>query len=251
MKIITLNTWGGRGGQDFVRFLKLYADKIDVFCLQETYKDAKGKETEQIFFQEGILDMNNVFEQIFTEHHVRFDPYWGDFFGMNQIVHSNNTCRFFEPKEIVSGLKNTKHNETREKIAQYTEVCASGKNIVVANFHGLWKKGFGKGDCGERFLQSQRLIEFVNSQACPVVLCGDFNLDPEAESMKFFERETGMRNLVIEYGITDTRTRFYPASKPSRFADYVFVSPDINVLDFKVMPDVISDHAPLYLEFGI
>lgn len=251
MKIITLNTWGGRGGQDFIRFLKLYSARVDIFCLQETYKDAFGKDPDQDFFREGMHDMEKTFESIFSSHRIRFDPYWFDFYGMNQIVKNGTTCRFFDPVEIVSGLANVNNNQFREKILQYSEVNVNGRDIIVGNFHGLWKEGFGKGDCGERFLQSRRLIDFVNSQACPVILCGDFNLDPEAESMKFFERETGMRNLVTEYGITDTRTRFYPASKPSRFADYIFVSPDIDVLDFKVMPDVISDHAPLYLEFDV
>ena len=61
--------------------------------------------------------------------------------------------------------------------------------------------------------------------------------------------EAGLRNLVSEFGVLSTRTRLY--ARPERFADYVFVSPGIDVQNFGVLPDEVSDHAPLALEFAI
>ena len=60
--------------------------------------------------------------------------------------------------------------------------------------------------------------------------------------------EEGLRNLVKEYGIISTRTSFY--EKEGKMADYALVSPELNVLDFRVLPDEVSDHAALYLEVG-
>jgi endonuclease/exonuclease/phosphatase family metal-dependent hydrolase len=57
----------------------------------------------------------------------------------------------------------------------------------------------------------------------------------------------GLRNLVKEYGVISTRTHFY--TKPEKFADYIFVLQGIDVKDFRVLPDAVSDHSPLYLEF--
>ncbi len=34
-----------------------------------------------------------------------------------------------------------------------------------------------------------------------------------------------------------------------RIADYALVSPDVAVVDFKVLPDEVSDHAAMYLDF--
>ena len=59
--------------------------------------------------------------------------------------------------------------------------------------------------------------------------------------------EEGMRNLVKETDVTSTRSHYY--TKPEKFADYILVSPDITVVDFNVLPDVISDHLSLVLEF--
>ncbi|MGH7175090.1 MAG: endonuclease/exonuclease/phosphatase family protein, partial [Minisyncoccia bacterium] len=58
----------------------------------------------------------------------------------------------------------------------------------------------------------------------------------------------GMRNLIEEYKITSTRTSFYDETE--KFADYAFVSPEAKVLDFKVLPEEVSDHAALYLEIS-
>jgi endonuclease/exonuclease/phosphatase family metal-dependent hydrolase len=65
-------------------------------------------------------------------------------------------------------------------------------------------------------------------------------------SLKKIE-DSGMRNLIKEYGITSTRSSFY--KKPERFADYTFVSKETKVNNFKILPDEISDHLAMYLDF--
>lgn len=85
---------------------------------------------------------------------------------------------------------------------------------------------------------------FVDKTDNPKILCGDFNLNPDTESLSIIEK--GMKNLIKDYSITSTRTSLY--EKPGKFADYCFISPDIEVKDFKVLPEEVSDHAALYLE---
>ncbi|MCX6712734.1 MAG: endonuclease/exonuclease/phosphatase family protein, partial [Candidatus Vogelbacteria bacterium] len=102
-------------------------------------------------------------------------------------------------------------------------------------------------DTLERLEQSRKIKAFMDSVDSPKILCGDFNLLPDTESLKIIEG--GLRNLIREYGVTSTRTSFY--TKPDKFADYVFVSPEIKVVDFKVLPDEVSDHSPLLLEFEV
>ena len=80
----------------------------------------------------------------------------------------------------------------------------------------------------------------------PYVMCGDFNLLPNTQSIKKLE-DFGLRNLIKENNITSTRTSFY--TKTEKFADYALLSDEIDIKDFKVLPDEVSDHSPLYLEF--
>jgi endonuclease/exonuclease/phosphatase (EEP) superfamily protein YafD len=117
---------------------------------------------------------------------------------------------------------------------------------TVAHLHGLWN-GQGKGDSPDRLLQSDNIVHFLQSLDGPHIFCGDLNLLPDTESLKKLEA-AGMRNLIKEFGITSTRSSLY--TKPLRFADYMFVSGGIKVKDFKVLPDEVSDHLALYLEFS-
>ncbi len=128
---------------------------------------------------------------------------------------------------------------------QFVTVDGPAGRLTVMNFHGLWN-GLGKGDSDERIAQSRRILDCLRGRTEPVVLCGDFNLLPDTESLRMLEA-VGLRNLVVEFGVTSTRTSLY--RRPERFADYVLVSHGIDVGDFRALPDEVSDHAPFLLEF--
>ena len=98
----------------------------------------------------------------------------------------------------------------------------------------------------DRLEQSKSIIKFVKTIKGDFILWGDFNLSPDTESLQIISRELNCRELIKEYGITSTRTSLY--TKPNKFADYVFVSKEIKIIDFKILPDVVSDHTPLFLE---
>jgi len=79
------------------------------------------------------------------------------------------------------------------------------------------------------------------------ILCGDFNLNPNTQSVSILDR--GMKNLIKNFKITSTRSSLY--KKDEKFADYMIVSNGINIVNFKVKEDLVSDHLPLYLEFAL
>lgn len=135
-------------------------------------------------------------------------------------------------------------NHSRKALC--VDVVCGGETISILNVHGLWN-GKGKTDTPERIEQSRRIRNFMDSVKGRQIICGDFNLLPETESLSILEE--GMRNLVKEYNVASTRTSLYTRAETSgKFADYIFVSPDITILDFTVLPDEVSDHSPLYLE---
>lgn len=125
------------------------------------------------------------------------------------------------------------------------------KKVVVANVHGIWERSL-KTDTEKKIEQSRRIVKCLTYLKtrfnCEIVLTGDLNLLPDTESIKIIE-DFGLRNLIKEYGIKSTRTTHYKKSLP--YADYVFVSSGIQVETFQVLPDVVSDHAPLQLTFSV
>jgi len=77
------------------------------------------------------------------------------------------------------------------------------------------------------------------------LIAGDFNMVPDGKAMSMLEE--GMVNLIKKYDIASTRSSHYP--KDEKFADYVLVSKDIMINDFKVLPDEISDHLAVQVDF--
>jgi endonuclease/exonuclease/phosphatase family metal-dependent hydrolase len=126
---------------------------------------------------------------------------------------------------------------------QWVKCTINNTVYTVMNVHGLWN-GKGKTDTPERIAQSQRIREFMDTVDSQKILCGDFNLRPDTKSVEIITN--GMNDLIKTFHITSTRTSLY--GKDEQFVDYIFVSPDVNVKEFKVLPDEVSDHSPLFLE---
>lgn len=68
---------------------------------------------------------------------------------------------------------------------------------------------------------------------------------PDTESVRLLEKK--YTNLIIKYGIKNTRTAAYDdITLP--FADYAFTGSDLEVIDFQVQLDpIFSDHGFMML----
>lgn len=253
MRIISLNTWGGRAGKKkLLEFFKTNADTTDIFCLQEVwaapYEHFEGKLAGGVpLINEKI--MVQATRDISAElpvHATFFHPHVGDNYGLFMLVHKKYKVMaegdLFVYRE--RGFISDEDIGNHARNIQYVTIETKNGPLTIINFHGLWN-GKGKGDSADRIEQSERIIDFTKTLQNPFILCGDFNLLPDTESLKKFEK-AGLRNLIREHGVTSTRTIFY--TKEQKFADYVFVSDGVRIKDFKILPDEVSDHAPLLVE---
>ena len=254
MRIISLNTWGGRAGRDvLLGFFKKYAETTDIFCLQEIwsapYEHLEGRpaggleiDHEQIMVY-GLQEISAVL----PNHVPFFRPHHLDNYGLLMMVNKNLTVREEGDVFVYKHRGYVPEGDVgyHARNVQYVTVETAHGPITTMNFHGLWNAGKGKKDSPERLEQSEKILDFMKKIKNPLVFCGDFNLLPDTESIQKFE-DAGLRNLIKESKVTSTRTSFY--KKPEKFADYAFVSKDILLKDFKVLPDEVSDHTPLMIE---
>jgi exonuclease III len=244
MKLITLNTWGGRRSDEINLFLQKHAD-VDIFCLQEVHHNAKDKE---VLFKEVNLEHLDTLKNQLPGYQYLFHPHIGDWWGLAMFIKKDiqiiDSGEVFVHKNMGWNYELELQGHTAKNLQYATIETRNGLRTII-NFHGLWN-GQGKDDSDERLLQSQNIITFLKTLTISYVLVGDFNLSPDTISLGMLE-DHGMRNLIKEYGVFSTRTPLY--DKENKFADYVLVSGDIDALDFSVLPDVVSDHSPLYLEF--
>ncbi len=264
----TFNIWGGRVYQPLMEHLLKQAQAVDIFCFQEVYSTQSGR----IFTREiAGLDGShlpasdsparaNIYEemiQALPEFHGYYSPSQDRYdihgpvdyplsFGLAMFVR-----KILQVEEegglFVHRAKNSvlgTDNATLGRNLQFVQFRRNGKQFTIVNLHGLWN-GKGKTDSPERIEQSRKIQAFLQSMVGAKILCGDLNLLPDTHSLGLLEQE--MRNLVKEYRVTSTRSQLY--KKPDKFADYILVSPEVIVEDFKVLEEEMSDHLPLLLTF--
>jgi len=78
------------------------------------------------------------------------------------------------------------------------------------------------------------------------VVCGDFNVLPDSETFEILG-SLGLVDLVTSRGHDDTRTSHY--KKQPRFADYMLVTSNVEVIRFDpVAEPEVSDHRALLLD---
>lgn len=258
MKLISLNLWGGKAYDPLLRFVRTHSKDTDIFCFQEALKSSSRK-----FLAHGAHA--NILGEL-TALLSDFTPYFAptqDGFDLIDLVDfeiSLGQATFLRKTLVAESegtlfvYRNRNEAENPKTIPanfHYIQVLSGGKKYTIINIHGITYPGT-KLDTPERLEQSRRLIDFLSKEAGPKILCGDFNLLPNTESIRMLENAE-MENLIKTRRIPSTRSAlspFYGKNDFQKFADYIFVSRDVCVKDFRVFDVKISDHLPLYLKFA-
>ncbi|MCC7436285.1 endonuclease/exonuclease/phosphatase family protein [Candidatus Nomurabacteria bacterium] len=247
MKLITLNTWAGREKEPFDKFIKDHRDFTDIFCFQEIFNDLD----EEYSIDEKGRNRHILKEitEILVDFNVYFCPVIENVYGIAiflkkgmEVVASGEIMLYENPSYEPEG-ENGDHNRKM----QWVHIKKDRKDFIVMNVHGHWNPK-GKLDTENTIEQSKAIVEFIEKTGnIPKILVGDFNLLPETQSIKMLEQN--FTNLITKYNILTTRTELYKGN--DKHADYAFVSSEILVEGFKALPDVVSDHAPLELQFDV
>lgn len=258
MKILSLNTWGGKLYEPLMAYIKHQSKTVDVFCFQEVFRsrtrEMKGGFRSTLF--SDIARLLPEYRGLFCLLQKGYGQYYPVTYDLSEgiVIFIRRTIparagHFFIRGSKNAGMRHPAHDKKYPRAVQYIAIPQSrGESLVVANVQGMWWPG-DKRDTLERLKQSKNILAGLSRLKGQKILMGDFNLMPDTESIRMIER-AGYRNLISEYGIKDTRGEvnhaLYPDS-PQMFADYAFVSPEVKVKKFEVPHVNISDHLPLIL----
>ena len=218
-------------------------------CLQEICngsQEAKKKTAAGRSLERMEVNLLQKIKDTLTEHTAIYTPQYVPYFGIALLIRktipilaTGEVCVYREPGYI-SPIDIADHCRT----LQYVTLEATSGPITILNVHAAWQP-VGKIDTPERLEQTRRIIDFAKTFTHPLVLAGDFNLLPDTQSIRIFEK-MGWENLIRTHHVASTRTSHY--DKPERFADYMFIKNGVQVHDFRVLPEEVSDHAGLFLE---
>ncbi len=241
MKLITLNLWGGRIREPLFDFIKRYHD-TDIFCFQEIYHHSPDKMSDNRLPPD--LNVYTHLQELLPNHQSFFRPVIKNIYGIGIFIKKEITVAEEGAFWIYEVANYPGSGGDHSRNLQWIQCNIRGSMYTILNVHGLWT-GKDKNDTPTRIIQSEKIKTFMDTVSSPKILCGDFNLNPDTTSIAMLE--TDMKNLIKRYNITSTRSAFY--TKEGKFADYIFVSPDVAVKNFKVLPDEVSDHSALLLDF--
>jgi len=262
MKLVSLNTWGATQGQILFDFVQQHKADTDIFCFQEVFSVPAGEQRKESrkarvhLFEElsGILpEFAGYFESTSVNHDILGPVDFDLSFGLATFVKKDLEIGTYQ-------VFPTFGNKTDIVLEDFSNIPRAAQQITirtghgechVVNFHGIPMPG-NKLDTPDRLEQSRLLNGILRQFVGPKIMCGDFNLELETESIKMLGKE--MRNLIRDYKIENTRNEIswamYPGSD-QHYADYTFVSPNVKVKKFEVPYNLVSDHLPMILTFQI
>ncbi|MDD5455764.1 MAG: endonuclease/exonuclease/phosphatase family protein [Candidatus Margulisbacteria bacterium] len=94
--------------------------------------------------------------------------------------------------------------------------------------------------------QLSDLYKLIKKVDKPVIVAGDFNIFWGEHEIELFMAATGLSSMNKD------NVPSFPSKKPKRQLDFILHSPDIKVLDFKVLDGItFSDHLPVSCKFSV
>ncbi len=243
MKLINLNTWAGRLKDPLEDFLKRNYRDTDIFCFQEIFNEYEGNTNDFINHSEGSLNILNEIAQLLPDFNMFFCPVAENVYGI--AIFLKKGIEVIANGEVIIFAGSDVKDHTRKM--QWLHIKNGRKDLMILNTHGHWDPS-GRNDTPNRIEQSKAINSFIESTgSIPKILVGDLNLNLDTQSIKMIEKY--FINLVKEKGIETTRTELYTGE--DKHTDYVFISPEIFLENFKILPDIVSDHSPLFIEFDV
>lgn len=229
MKMLCLNVWeGGYLRDEIAPFFERVSRAVDIICLQEAYP------TCEVFVAPLLSD--------FSCHQTA--KYVSPLFQTRQMT--------LVRKQFLVERTTNELGHVPAAGDSLEVICTRNNDAYwISNVHGISRPG-DKCDTPERILASEVLVGSAKREMDKRrIIMGDFNLRETTESVALFEKN-GFRNLIKEYSIETTRNHHAWDKYPDMqmYSDYVFVGPEVVVKHFEVLPDIVSDHQPLFLEIA-
>lgn len=243
-RLIQLNTWDGRLYRPIQTFLA--AQKPDILHMQEVTSSPQGKTAffDMLQIAQGATELKNTF----------FSPTMSKPFGEKTVYYGNailsRTALEYTYDEFTHLQRNDSYEPDRDdyniRLFQHAiTTLESGTELHLVNYHGYHDRASKMGGAlTERHFR--RIAEYIAGLKGPVIFTGDMNVAPDSPSLK------PIHDLLVhvgnKYNVTTTRNLFGRSQIP---VDMIFTSAEIHIDHFEVLPDIISDHAALKLEFSV
>lgn len=240
---MTLNMWQGRLERVLLKHLE--GSGLDFACMQEAV-NFEGKSLGLITSYQKVGSSLGLHEQFFSK--LISSKLGNKELEFGNVIYSATAFAQTSTVFTIGQHKddfNFDQDDYNIRAFQHVQVLVNGKKLNILNHHGHHIDSHKLGD-DETLRQIKQIIDYIKTLDGSVILCGDFNLAPESESIKLLD--TALVNLSSKYSLKTTRSKL---TYKNEVCDYIFISSDIKVNSFEMDETIISDHNALILDFDL
>lgn len=243
MKLIQLNTWGGKLGKPIIDLFN--REDPDFACLQEVYETTPRPGS--VFTPPSVYTPKDTYPYylsapVYSHRYMHELSEFGN--GISSKHEFTETNVVYTKGQHLVDADSLVHDYNVRNFA-HASFNINGKVLHIITHHGHHEPDTKDGT-PETTRQMNVLADYIKGLDGSIICTGDFNLHPKSTSLK--KLNSMLHNLPLEYEIATTRTQF---AKRQEVIDFIFVSKDITVNEFKVLDDLVSDHAALLLDFDL
>ncbi len=248
-KFIQMNVWHWRLYWPMRRFLE--RERPDYIAAQEGLR-AERHRVGDYYTNQGLIDEG------LAHHYVEAPGTLRDVLkGMERhmcVTAFGQTPLTSVSAEIIPQTKVLNdHNEFAYHRLLHVTTELDGRKLNLLTYHGRINvdrslPAEGRLGCPPIEEDFARIAAYISTLDGPVIFSGDFNLYASAPALAPL-KALGLVNLIERDNITVARNSL--AWSTNEAVSHLFVSPHINVHDFHVAEDIVSDHQPLVMNFSL
>lgn len=234
-KILQLNAWTGRIKGALLEFIK--SSNFDIVCMQEAVWSPNRKALE--VFSDSV-------EQIKEASNLKYESRAANWFtnAFDSMIYQGNVI--LSREEIIEETIELVHGE--EKVAKtaedfldhcYKAQLVKLKNgLHIVNYHGYWLPN----PIGDETTVNvmKKVAQMAKTVEGPLVICGDLNVTHTSPAMRELDFLT---DLTAKYNIDNTLVGLKFNGKVA--CDHILINDQIEISEFKVLDNLVSDHKAL------
>jgi len=240
MRLLQLNAWTLRLSSSIAEMIS--HESPDIIALQEIPQSA---------MEIGFFPSLSEFVEKIPYDYTFFSPVYSFKYMWSSIEFGNaviSKTPLHDEETVFTNLEYNPNFSFKDSynVRNFQHIVAEDENGMafhLINHHGYHVSQHKKGD--EFTLKAcKQIAEYAKTLDGPIIISGDFNLEPGSESLAVFDG--AFRNLSTEYGLTTTRNKL---TQKSEVCDYIFVNDAVEVKNFYMSEVLASDHQGLVLDF--
>ena len=245
IKILHWNIWFQERAENILKVVK----KInpDICCFQEVTVGSKFNDKRDV--AKFIADELKYHYNFSNAHKYEFPitpkgevNYGGNaIFSRFPIIKSQNFA--------IINPKDSHKIKYERRTCAVSDIKVGRKMLKVATTHKSYSGGFKEDK--EKINETKKLVGFLKKHPKNLILTGDFNLSPDAKSIKMIGDE--LKHCGPDYAEPTWTTKpfsfmGFEETKLKWRIDYIFASKNIKILNSKIIKTKFSDHLPIIVE---